>query len=58
MAKRNKAKVVPRLGPPRNIRKAGPHADKRPKKQERLDREQRELDDLKTIGSWAYDEDE
>jgi hypothetical protein len=58
LPKRKKPKIVPRLGPPTNLRKAGAHEDKRRKDLERLeDTEQQELDDLKALGSWAYDED-
>ncbi|MBV8498742.1 MAG: hypothetical protein JO003_05775 [Candidatus Eremiobacteraeota bacterium] len=59
MPKRKTAKVVPRMGPPTNLRKAGVHEDKRDKALERLEREeQNELDDLSALGSWAFDEDE
>jgi hypothetical protein len=59
LPKRNKPRVVPRLGPPKNLRKAGVHQDKRARALERLeDKEQQELDDLKVIGLWAYDEDD
>ena len=52
------AKIVPRMGPPKNLRKAGAHEDKRDKALERLEKEeQRELDDLSALGSWAFDED-
>jgi hypothetical protein len=58
LPKRKKSKVVPRLGPPKNLRKAGAHEDQRRKALDRFkDEEQQELDDLKAIGSWAYDED-
>jgi hypothetical protein len=56
--KRKKPKIVPRLGPPKNLRKAGAHEDKRDKAREQLDdKEQQELDELTAIGSWAYDDD-
>jgi hypothetical protein len=59
LPKRKKPKIVPRLGPPKNLRKAGAHEDKRRGALERLeDREQQELEDLRAIGSWAYDENE
>jgi hypothetical protein len=59
LPKRKKPKIVPRLGPPTNLRKAGAHDDKRRKALERAeDTEQQELDDLRTVGAWAYDEDE
>lgn len=59
MPKRKKPKIVPRMGPPTNLRKAGAHQDKRDKALEQLEREeQRELDDLSALGSWAFDEDE
>jgi hypothetical protein len=58
LPKRKKPKIVPRLGPPKNLRKAGAHDDKRRKTLERLeDNERQELDDLTAIGSWAYDDD-
>ena len=58
MPKRKKPKIVPRLGPPKNLRKAGAHDDKRRRALERLeDEEQDQLDELTAIGSWAYDED-
>jgi hypothetical protein len=59
LPKQKKTKIVPRLGPPKNLRKAGAHEDKRRKALEHLgDGEQQELDDLTTLGSWAYDEDD
>ena len=58
MPKPKKPKIVPRLGPAKNLRKAGAHEDKRRKDLERLqNKEQEELEELKAIGSWAYDED-
>jgi hypothetical protein len=58
MPKRKKPKLVPRLGPPKNIRKAGVHDDKRRNALERLeDKERQELDELSALGSWAYDDD-
>jgi hypothetical protein len=58
LPKRKTAKVVPRLGPPKNLRKAGVHEDKRRKALEGSEEEERhELEELKAIGSWAYDED-
>jgi len=58
MPKPKKPKIVPPLGPPKNLRKAGAHEDKRRKDLERLqNKEQEELEELKAIGSWAYDED-
>lgn len=59
MPKRKRAKIVPRMGPPKNLRKAGAHEDKRDKALERLGREeQHELDELSALGAWAYDEDQ
>ncbi len=59
MSKPKIAKIVPRMGPPTNLRKAGAHEDKREKTLERLEcQEQQELDDLSALGSWAFDEDE
>jgi hypothetical protein len=58
LPKRKKSEIVPRLGPPKNLRKGGPHEDKRRSVLARLeDKEQHELDDLRAVGSWAYDED-
>lgn len=58
MPKPKKPKIVPRLGPAKNLRKAGAHEDKRRKDLERIEaKEQEELDELKAFGSWAYDED-
>ena len=51
-------KLLPRLGPPTNLRKAGVHDDRKTKALERVDRKERDLDDLKAIGQWAYDEDD
>jgi hypothetical protein len=57
LPKRKKPKIVPRLGPPKNLRKAGAHEDKRRKALERSAEEERqELNDLRAIGYWAYDE--
>jgi hypothetical protein len=60
MAKKKpkKPKVVPRLGPATNLRKAGAHADKKGKALDRVRDEERDLDELKTLGRWAYDEDD
>ncbi len=38
MAKKRKRKVVPRLGPPTNLRPAGVHEDKRRKARDAADR--------------------
>jgi hypothetical protein len=58
MAKKKKPKIVPPRGPATNLRKAGAHDDKRAKALERLSDQERELDDLKSLGRWAFDEDE
>jgi hypothetical protein len=58
MAKKKKPKVVPRRGPATNLRKAGAHDDIRAKTLERLSDKERELDDLKSLGRWALNEDE
>ena len=57
MAKQNKPKIVPPRGPAINLRKAGAHEDKRRKNLERIEENEHELDDLKAMGVWAYDED-
>jgi hypothetical protein len=56
--KSKKPKLVPRLGPATNLRKAGLHDDKKRKALERLGDREEELDELKVLGRWAYDEDE
>ena len=56
-SKPQKGKVVPRFAPPTNLRKAGAHDDKRGKALEELSDEERDLDELKSLGQWAYDED-
>ncbi|HYL27759.1 MAG TPA: hypothetical protein VEW74_07975 [Candidatus Nitrosotalea sp.] len=52
--KKKKAKLVPRKGPPTNLRQAGAHADKKRKRLQDLD--ERERDDLVALGSWALEE--
>ena len=56
--KQKKPKLIPRLGPAINLRKAGAHADKKRKALERFGGKERELEELKAPGRWAYDEDE
>jgi hypothetical protein len=53
--KQKKAKVVPRRGPPLNLRRGGAHEDKRHKARSAQD--ERERDDLVVLGEWALDED-
>jgi hypothetical protein len=52
--KQKKPKVVPRIGPPVNLRRAGAHEDKRRKARSAQD--ERERDDLIVLGPWALDE--
>ena len=58
MTKQKKPKIVPPRGPATNLRKAGPHEDKKRKSFQRLEEKEREIDDLKAMGAWAFDEDE
>ena len=59
MSKRKKKpKLVPPRGPATKLRPAGAHEDKRRKALEQLGDRERELEDLRTLGRWAYDEDE
>jgi hypothetical protein len=55
MPKKKKIKkILPRRGPPTNLRQAGAHEDK---KQKALDTTRdKERDDLIAMGSWAYEE--
>jgi hypothetical protein len=57
MTKQKNPKIVPPRGPATNLRKAGAHEDKKGKRLERTEEKERELDDLKAMGVWAYDED-
>jgi hypothetical protein len=57
MAKKKKPKIVPPRGPATNLRKAGTHEEKKRKALDRLGDRERELDELKALGRWAYDED-
>jgi hypothetical protein len=52
--KPKKATVVPRRGPPVNLRRGGVHEDKRRK--DRSAQDERERDDLVVLGPWALDE--
>jgi hypothetical protein len=52
--KQSKPKVVPRRGPPVNLRPAGVHEDKRRKALTAQD--ERESDELSALGQWALDE--
>jgi hypothetical protein len=55
MKRKKKApKVVPRRGPATNLRKAGPHEDKKRKARKRLDKE--EGNDLVALGAWAFED--
>ncbi|MBV8198399.1 MAG: hypothetical protein JO263_09695 [Candidatus Eremiobacteraeota bacterium] len=60
MAKKKikKPKLIPRRGPATNVRKAGAHDDTKRKALERLEGKDRDLDELKALGEWAYDEDD
>jgi hypothetical protein len=58
MPKRKKPKVVPPRGPATNLRPAGAHDDKKRKALERLGDKDVELDELTSLGRWAYDEDD
>lgn len=56
MKKKKKApKIIPRKGPPTNLRKAGAHEDK--KRKELEEREKDEAQDLIALGSWAFEDD-
>jgi len=57
MAQKKKPHIVPPRGPATNLRKGGAHEDKKRKTLERLENEAREIDDLKAMGVWAFDED-
>ena len=57
MTKKKKPKIIPPRGPATNLRKAGAHEDKKRNDLERIEEKERELDDLKAMGVWAYDED-
>jgi hypothetical protein len=52
--KKKKAKLVPRRGPPTNLRTAGVHTDRKRKTLKGVD--ERERDDLIALGSWAFEE--
>lgn len=54
MKKKKKKVVVPRRGPATNLRKAGPHDDKRRKAPRVLDQENGE--DLVALGTWAFED--
>jgi hypothetical protein len=56
MAKKKKPKIVPPRGPATNLRKAGAHEEKKRKTLDDLGDRERELDELKALGRWAYDE--
>ena len=56
-SKKKTPKIVPPRGPATNLRKAGAHEDKRRKNLEQVEDEERELDDLKAMGVWAFDDD-
>jgi hypothetical protein len=58
VAKKKKPAIVPPRGPATNLRKAGAHDDKKRKAIERVHDKEEELDDLKSLGRWAFDEDE
>lgn len=53
--KKKKPKVVPRRGPPTNLRIAGAHGDK--KRKTLSTQEQKEREELLILGPWALDED-
>jgi hypothetical protein len=53
--KKKKSKIVPRRGPPNNLRTAGAHEDKKSKALSA--QEQKERDELVILGPWALDED-
>jgi hypothetical protein len=55
MAKKKKPKIVPRRGPPTNLRTAGAHENK--KRKAVSAQEQKERDELLVLGPWAFDED-
>ena len=57
MAKKKTPKIVPPRGPATNLRRAGAHEDKKRKNLERTEDKDHELDDLKAMGVWAYDDD-
>lgn len=52
--KKKAPKVVPRRGPPTNLRKAGAHQDKTRKALKALDK--KEGDDLVALGAWAFED--
>ncbi len=53
--KKKKTKIVPRRGPPSNLRTAGAHENK--KRKALTVQEQKERDELLVLGPWALDED-
>jgi len=57
MATKKRAKVVPPRGPASNLRPAGVHEDKKRKMLDRLSKREREMDDLKALGAWAFEDD-
>lgn len=52
--KKKQPKVVPRRGPATNLRKAGPHAERKREALKALD--EKEGDDLIALGSWAFED--
>ena len=52
--KKNKIEIVPRKGPPTNLRSAGAHENK--KRKAMTAQEQKERDELLVLGPWALDE--
>jgi len=53
--KKKKPKVIPRRGPPTNLRTAGAYEDK--KRKALTAQDQKERDELLILGPWAMDED-